>query len=87
MVKNIYAESGFPFQVRLHLANFVESNFMTNGDVDNNKALYLAEQLIVQLDVKIESLSDPDRVLDKRTLQELSDNLRVRNLPLSLLPP
>ena len=78
MVKNIYAESGFPFQVRLHLANFVETNFMTGDVPDNSQAQMLAEQLIVQLDVKIESLSDPDRVLDKRTLQELSDNLRVR---------
>ena len=78
MVKNIYAEAGFPFQVRLHLAHFVESNFMTGDVPDNTQAIMLAEQLIMELDVKIESLSDPDRVLDKRTLQELSDNLRVR---------
>jgi len=76
VVENIYAESGCPIEVRLHLANFVESNFMSNGEVDERTAIGLAEQLIRELDAKVSALNDPDRVLDKRKLHELSDNLK-----------
>ena len=77
VVENIYAESGCPIEVRLHLANFVESNFMTNGEVDERTAIDLAQQLMIELDAKVRVLNDPDRALDKRKLQELLDNLRV----------
>lgn len=76
VVENIYAESGCPIEVRLHLANFVESNFMTNGEVDERTAIDLAQQLMIELDAKVRVLNDPDRALDKRKLQELLDNLR-----------
>ena len=80
VVENIYAEAGCPIEVRLHLANFVESSFMTNEQVDERTAIGLAKQLIIELDAKIDALNDPDRVLDKRKLHELSDNLKVSSI-------
>ena len=80
VVENIYAEAGCPIEVRLHLANFVESSFMTNEQVDERTAIGLAKQLIIELDAKIDALNDPDRVPDKRKLHELSDNLKVSSI-------
>ena len=74
----MYLESGFPMDVRLHLAAFVESKFLANVEVDDQTAANLANQLLSQLDAKIAATpNDPDKFLVKAKLQELSDNLKV----------
>ena len=82
VVEQMYEQSGFFLDVRLHLAQFVESNFMsgTTNDipVDDNTAATLASQLLSQLDAKIAATpNDPDKFLVKAKLQEMSDNLKV----------
>jgi len=81
VVEQMYEQSGFFLDVRLHLAQFVESNFMsgTTNDipVDDNTAATLASQLLSQLDAKIAATpNDPDKFLVKAKLQEMSDNLK-----------
>jgi len=78
-VEAMYLESGFPMDVRLHLAAFVESKFLANVEVDDQTAANLANQLLSQLDAKIAATpNDPDKFLVKAKLQELSDNLKQR---------
>lgn len=78
-VEDMYSESGFHMEVRLHLASFVESKFMQEVQVDDSTAANLASQLLSQLDAKIEATpNDPDKFLMKAKLREMSDNLKVR---------
>ena len=77
-VEDMYSESGFHMEVRLHLASFVESKFMQEVQVDDSTAANLASQLLSQLDAKIEATpNDPDKFLMKAKLREMSDNLKV----------
>ena len=77
-VESMYMEQGFPMDVRLHLAAFVESKFLTNNEVDESTAVNVASELLSQLDKKIGATpNDPDKYLMKNKLQELSDSLKV----------
>ena len=77
-VESMYMEQGFPMDVRLHLAAFVESKFLTNNEVDETTAINVASELLSQLDKKIGATpNDPDKYLMKNKLQELSDSLKV----------
>lgn len=79
LVESGYEESGFYLEVRLHLAAFVESNFMPSLQVDDSTAANYAAQLLTQLDAKIAAIpNDPDKFLSKSKLQEMSDNLKVK---------
>jgi len=76
-VESRYMEQGFPMDVRLHLAAFVESKFLTNNEVDETTAINVASELLSQLDKKIAATpNDPDKYLMKNKLQELSDSLK-----------
>ena len=84
-VESRYMEQGFPMDVRLHLAAFVESKFLTNNEVDETTAINVAGELLSQLDKKIAATpNDPDKYLMKNKLQELSDSLKVSILILTL---
>ena len=84
LVESSYEESGFYLEVRLHLAAFVESNFMPSLQVDDSTAANYAAQLLTQLDAKIAAIpTDPDKFLSKSKLQEMSDNLKVRPVTLT----
>ena len=85
-VESMYMEQGFPMDVRLHLAAFVESKFLTNSEVDESTAVNVASELLSQLDKKIGATpNDPDKYLMKNKLQELSDSLKVSILRLTYL--
>jgi signal transducer and activator of transcription 5B len=78
-VESMYMEQGFPMDVRLHLAAFVESKFLTNNEVDESTAINVASELLSQLDKKIGATpNDPDKYLMKNKLQELSDSLKEK---------
>jgi len=78
-VESMYMEQGFPMDVRLHLAAFVESKFLTNNEVDETTAINVASELLSQLDKKIGATpNDPDKYLMKNKLQELSDSLKEK---------
>merc|ERR1712018_394743 len=80
-IEQMYLESGFPMEVRLNLADFVESKFLPNAEIDDTTAANLANQLISQLDAKIAATpNDADKFLHKKNLQELSDTLKQRYL-------
>ena len=65
-------------EVRLNLADFVESKFLPNAEIDDTTAANLANQLLSQLDAKIAATpNDADKFLHKKNLQELSDTLKV----------
>ena len=77
-IEQMYLESGFPMEVRLNLADFVESKFLPNAEIDDTTAANLANQLLSQLDAKIAATpNDADKFLHKKNLQELSDTLKV----------
>ena len=84
-VESMYMEQGFPMDVRLHLAAFVESKFLTNNEVDESTAVNVASELLSQLDKKIGATpNDPDKYLMKNKLQELSDSLKVSILNVNI---
>ena len=65
--------------VRLHLAAFVESKFLSNNEVDDATATNLANQLMTQFEAKIAAIpNEPDKFLSKSKLQDMYDNLKVR---------
>ncbi len=80
-VEQMYEQSNFPMEVRLHLAAFVESSFVPaapDTKVDDQTATSLATQLLNQLDAKIAAMpNDPDKFLMKTKLQDMSDKLKV----------
>jgi hypothetical protein len=76
----MYSNADFPLEVRLHLAAFVESKFMTSStaEIDDQTAASLANQMLSQLDAKIAATpNDPDKFLMKAKLQEMADTLKV----------
>ena len=81
LVEQKYEECGFHLEVRLHLAAFVESKFMSNGDVDEGTAANLANQLMTQLEAKIAGIpNDPDKFVSKSKLQDMYDHLKVSRI-------
>ena len=86
-IEQMYLESGFPMEVRLNLADFVESKFLPNAEIDDTTAANLANQLLSQLDAKIAATpNDADKFLHKKNLQELSDTLKVSKPTYSVSP-
>ena len=66
-IEQMYLESGFPMEVRLNLADFVESKFLPNAEIDDTTAANLANQLLSQLDAKIAATpNDADKFLHKK---------------------
>jgi len=76
-VEQRYEECGFYLDVRLHLAAFVESKFLSNNEVDDATATNLANQLMTQFEAKIAAIpNEPDKFLSKSKLQDMYDNLK-----------
>ena len=84
-VEMVYGDH-FPFEVRFQLALWIEENFMNRplevkleDPGSQNIALQLAQQLLIQLDQKAESIpDDPDKILLKKKLKETSIHLKNR---------
>jgi len=83
-VEQVYGDH-FPLEVRFQLALWIEESFshpvqVKHEDIDSqNHAAQLAQQLLVQLDAKADSIpSDPDKFLTKQKLNEISISLKNR---------
>ena len=84
-VEMVYGDH-FPFEVRFQLALWIEENFINRplevkpeDPGSQNIALQLAQQLLIQLDQKAESIpDDPDKILLKKKLKETSIHLKNR---------
>jgi len=83
-VEQVYGDH-FPLEVRFELAHWIEESFkfpieVKHEDIDSqNHAAQTAQQLLVQLDMKVDSIpSDPDKFLQKQKLNEISNSLKTR---------
>jgi len=84
-VEQVYGDH-FPLEVRFQLAEWIELSFLAqpvqvkHEDIDSqNHAAQLAQQLLVTLDAKADSIpSDPDKFLQKQRLSEISISLKNR---------
>jgi len=83
-VEQVYGDH-FPLEVRFELALWIEESFchpieVKHEDIDSqNHAAQTAQQLLVQLDIKADSIpSDPDKFLQKQKLNEISTALKNR---------
>lgn len=83
-VEQVYGDH-FPLEVRFQLALWIEESFshpvqVKQEDIDSqNHAAQTAQQLLVQLDAKADSIpSDPDKFLTKQKLNEISISLKNR---------
>ena len=84
-VEHVYGDH-FPIDVRFQLAFWIEENFIHHqlevkqeDPGSQNMAAQLAQQLLVQLDKSIESIpNDPDKILMKKKLGDMSYNLHTR---------
>jgi len=83
-VEQVYGDH-FPLEVRFELAHWIEREFahpieVKQEDIDSQKlAAQTAQQLLVQLDIKADSIpSDPDKFLQKQKLNEISNSLKTR---------
>ena len=76
-VRKKYVELGFCFETRLHLANFVENNFI-DANLDDASALNLASKLLSELDIYVQQMPDsPSMLTSKRILQSTCETLKV----------
>ena len=85
LVQDFYKDN-FPIEVRLQLASWIEEKFsptipfVMDDQTHKNTAAGLANQLMAQLDQRINSMpNDPDKFLMKGRLTEYSDALKVRH--------
>ena len=76
-VRKKYVELGFCFETRLHLANFVENNFI-DANLDDASALNFASKLLSELDIYVQQMPDsPSMLTSKRILQSTCETLKV----------
>lgn len=83
-VEMVYGDH-FPLEVRFQLALWIEEKFFNKLEVkeedpgSQNVAVQLAQQLLIELENKAEAIpNDPDKILLKKNLKEMSLNLRSR---------
>ena len=78
LLRQNYENNGFCFETRLHLSDFVQTNFIHTEDLENVDACDVVSQLFERLKKCITDMPNTSSTLTiKRVLQSSYDRLRV----------
>ena len=82
LLRQNYENNGFCFETRLHLSDFIQTNFIHTEDLENVYACDMVSQLFEQLKKCITDMPNTSSTLTiKRVLQSSYDRLLVQGIP------